>query len=387
MTKEERILKLNSVFSPMAPIKRQDFFSGRINQLNLICDAINEEGQHAILYGERGVGKTSLANIMTDSLTNVYPIKLTCSREDKFVSLWKNVFDQIQYSTTTTGIGFKPQEINEIINLGSYLNPNSPSFSKDILNLLRPYTYKFLFIFDEFDNVEDSKTRESFADLIKSFSDNNINSTIVLVGIADDVESLIGNHQSLERCLKQVKMPRMSDKESGEIIDKGLHEVQISIDSRLRAKIIEFSSGFPHYIHLLCKYGAKEIIENEKFDFSVGYFNIALKKGIENTAEQLKSSFRKAIVGSTSKWQDVLYACAQSTLDEFNLFSIPEILKQYNKIVAKDLKAGSISYNLAQLCLIERGKILEKFGKGIHTRYRFTNPMMRAYVKLKINSK
>ena len=140
--------------------------------------------------------------------------------------------------------------------------------------------------------------------MIKSFSDNITNSSIVLVGIADDIESLIGNHQSLERCLKQIKMPRMSKKECEEIIDNGLNELDIKISPKIKDKIIEFASGFPHYVHLLCKFGAKEIIENNKFEFSQGYLNIAIKKGIENTNEQLKSSFRKGVVG-TQKWQDV----------------------------------------------------------------------------------
>jgi len=45
------------------------------NQLEKVMDAINEDGQHAILYGERGVGKTSLANIMSTSYTNLFPVK------------------------------------------------------------------------------------------------------------------------------------------------------------------------------------------------------------------------------------------------------------------------------------------------------------------------
>src|SRR5690606_8272481 len=135
-----------------------------------------------------------------------------------------------------------------------------------------------------------------FADLIKSMSDNNTNSTIVLVGISDSIENLIGNHQSLERCLKQVKMPKMKDDECEEIIINGLNKLGIGIDNKVKEKIIEFSSGFPHYVHLLCKYGAKEIIENEKRIFSDPYLSIAISLGIENTSEQLRISYRKAIL-------------------------------------------------------------------------------------------
>ena len=71
MNKEERLQILNKVFTPTAPIQQKEFFIGRLKELNHIVNAINEKGQHAILYGERGVGKTSLANIMTTKITNI----------------------------------------------------------------------------------------------------------------------------------------------------------------------------------------------------------------------------------------------------------------------------------------------------------------------------
>jgi Cdc6-like AAA superfamily ATPase len=389
MLQKERLTVLKSVFSPTAPIKKQDFFAGRISQLEKVCDAVNEEGQHAIVYGERGVGKTSLANIISESLTNLYPIKITCNKKDTFTSIWEKTFNKIQFSKTTDGLGFNAPIKKTVVNLGNSLNTKSTTFQFDILNQLNSInSVKFLFVFDEFDNIIDKETRESFADLIKSFSDNNTNTTIVLVGIADDIESLIGEHQSLERCLKQIKMPRMTDTESLEIMEKGMPRLEIVISEKIKKEIVEFASGFPHYVHLLCKYGAKEIIENNKTEFSKAYLDIAIKKGIENTNEQLKSSYRKAaITSSTSyKWINVLYACASSQLDNYNCFEKADILKNYNRITGKSVKGDSISYNLKQLCALERGNVIKKIGKGLNSRYRFTNPMMRAFIKLKIKS-
>lgn len=371
----------------MAPIKKEEFFRGRITQLEKICNAINEEGQHAILFGERGVGKTSLANIMTDSITNVYPIKVTCNRSDNFRTLWKQAFRDVQFSTTTKGIGFNPEDKQSIINLGTSLDEKSNTFASDVIRLINQFaTSKFLFIFDEFDNITDKETRRTFADAIKAFSDNNTNTTVVLVGIADDVETLIGNHLSLERCLKQIRMPRMSSEESREIIDKGLKTLQIEISPLLRDKIVGFSSGFPHYIHLLCKFGCEQIIEEDRNEFTDIDLDIAINKGIENTNEQLKSAYRKAIIGlsTTNKWKDVLFSCAKADLDEFNCFSISSILAAYSKQTGKTVKGNSIAYNLNQLCYKERGMILEKIDTGLNTRYRFSNPMMMAYIKLMI---
>ena len=389
MTKEEKLTKLNIVFSPTAPIKQKDFFFGRIQQLRKIVDAINEPGQHAILFGERGVGKTSLANIMESSILNVYPVKVTCSKEDRFKSLWQQAFNKIQYTTTIKGIGFNPQDKQRIVNLGKTFSVIDKVLPFDIVSFLNNFnSIKFLFIFDEFDNISDKSTRSSFADLIKSFSDNVSNSTVVIVGISDNVEDLIGNHQSLERCLKQVKMPRMSAEESSEIIINGLSALEINIKDKVKDQIIEFSSGFPHYVHLLCKYGAREIIENDKNEYNAEYLRIAIKIGIENSNEQLRSSYQKAITdtNSNSKWKFVLHACALAYVDQFDCFSVSQVLEKYNLLTGKTVKGGNISYNLNQLCFTERGEVLRKMGKGVNTRYRFVNPMMKAFVKLKINS-
>lgn len=327
---------------------------------------------------------------MTKSITQIYPIKITCDRSDTFKSLWERAFDEIKFSTTTTGVGFTPSIKTQIITMGNQLRSLAVVRPSNIVNLLNSFgDFRTVFIFDEFDNVVNEKTKSSFADLIKSMSDNNKNSTVILVGIADSIESLIGNHQSLERCMKQVKMPRMRKEESEEIIDNGLRRLGLKIDKEVKNSIVEFSSGFPHYVHLLCEIGCKELIKNDKITFSDSYLLIAIRIGIENTSEQLRLSFRKAILTSNTslKWKNLLYACANSDVDEFNAFTVTEVVNQYNKITGGDLKnSSSLNYNLNQLLTENRGEILTKLGKGMSTRYTFKNPMMRAFVKLKIHS-
>ena len=260
----------------------------------------------------------------------------------------------------------------------------------NVVTLLNSFgdDFKLLFIFDEFDNVSKEKTRALFADLIKSLSDNNVNSTIIIVGIADNVESLVGGHQSLERCLKQVKMPRMKKEELEEIITSGLQKLDMAIDEKIKKQIVDFSSGFPHYVHLLCEHGCKELIKNDKKYFVDEYLLIAIKSGVENTSEQLRASFKKAVLtsNSSSKWRDLIFACANSDVDEFNTFTASEVVKQYNKRTkGRKVINSNINYNLNQLLTSNRGEILVKLGKGQSTCYTFKNPMMKAFIKLRIH--
>jgi hypothetical protein len=41
------------VFSPGAPIDESDLFAGRVEQLRDLINAVNQRGQHAIIFGER----------------------------------------------------------------------------------------------------------------------------------------------------------------------------------------------------------------------------------------------------------------------------------------------------------------------------------------------
>ena len=65
---QERNSVVAEVFTPATPIDRVDLFAGRAIQRSQVIDAVFRPGTHAILYGERGVGKTSLASVLAELL-------------------------------------------------------------------------------------------------------------------------------------------------------------------------------------------------------------------------------------------------------------------------------------------------------------------------------
>lgn len=135
--------------------------------------------------------------------------------------------------------------------------------SIDIQNKLEQVKSNLLFLFDEFDSVSVREVQVAFADTIKALSDNAPHVTIGIVGIAENVDHLIGKHASLERCVKQVEMPRMSKSELAEIIRKGVGLLEMTVGLEVTTQIVNFSSGFPHFTHLLAKFAAKRaILEN-----------------------------------------------------------------------------------------------------------------------------
>ena len=88
--------RVSEVFTPATPISEQELFAGRAGQIDKAIDAINQRGQHAVVYGERGVGKTSLANVLSSRLVSrsgeqaIAP-RVNCDATDDFSSLWRKV--------------------------------------------------------------------------------------------------------------------------------------------------------------------------------------------------------------------------------------------------------------------------------------------------------
>src|ERR1039457_6340836 len=87
-----------NVFGPSAPINKLSLFAGRLVQMGKLRDAINSRGCHAILFGDRGVGKTSLASILKElfaKIPSMQIVKTNCVESDDFQNAWRKALSEI----------------------------------------------------------------------------------------------------------------------------------------------------------------------------------------------------------------------------------------------------------------------------------------------------
>ncbi|MCX6828609.1 MAG: ATP-binding protein [candidate division Zixibacteria bacterium] len=387
--RQEKLSRLANVFSPTAPIISSNLFFGRLDHLNQILEAAKERGQHVVLYGERGVGKTSLANIIESRFSKVLIAKVTCNRNETYDNIWRKILKKISFIQKSTGIGFEVVESEKKVQLDLFLDGRNEVKPDDIADIFEYVKNPIIFIFDEFDSMQSPQIRTRFTDTIKALSDNASNVTIIIVGIAESVTELIGEHPSIERCLKQVKLPRMSDAELGEIIDNGLRVLEMSVHPLIRSKIIRFSQGFPHYTHLLAKYAGKIAIESGASVIDDIHFDAAVSDAIDNVQESVRSDFQKAILTSKerSMFENVIYACALASGDEYGTFRALDLALPLQKLTGKPVGLNAYIYNLGKLCQEERGAIIQKIGQVKRYRYRFRNPLLKAFVTLRLYQK
>src|SRR5215203_4562332 len=99
----ERMAQVARAFSPSAPIDRRAF-AGRVSQINDVINACMQRGQHVVIFGERGAGKTSLANSLVHMLGSRFATpacgSINCDQTTTFASLWRAIFSEISVSRT-----------------------------------------------------------------------------------------------------------------------------------------------------------------------------------------------------------------------------------------------------------------------------------------------
>ena len=255
---ERRLMLVSKAFSPASPITRRDLFSGRVEQMNRLTDITSQRGQHALVYGERGVGKTSLCKVVMQACLDAgeLAVYFTCSSGDTFEKIWRSAMGELTFTVKTTGFGFNQQDKERIITLAEMLPKSAlPDDIRRVLAAIAESAHVTIFV-DEFDRPVQTKTQTKFADLVKILSDQGIDVTLVLVGVASAVGELIGEHESIGRSLVQISMPTMSRDECSAIVRAGMKSAEMTVDEGFVERVVEIAQGFPHYVHLLAQHGA-----------------------------------------------------------------------------------------------------------------------------------
>jgi Cdc6-like AAA superfamily ATPase len=361
--KMQRIALVSQAFTPSAPIDDLDLFAGRNAQAQEVIGAITQKGQHAAVYGERGVGKTSLANVLTDlfkapALSSLVSVKVNCQTDDDFSSLWRGVFRELDIDGSPR---LAPEDVR-------FKLANTPSPA--------------LIVVDELDRLENDSALTSLADTVKALSDHAVSSTLVLVGVAQSVAELIGEHQSIARALVRVHMPRMSRPELREILEKGCSRAELSAQAAAIDEITLLSRGLPHFAHLLGFHAGTQAVINDRREVAVSDVKIALPRAVKNHI--VESDYHKAVHSShgDALYASVLMACALASQDQFGYFTAGAVREPLQVITGRYIDIPAFARHLSQFLEVSRGSVLQRTGSPRRYLYRFSDPILQTYVVL-----
>jgi Cdc6-like AAA superfamily ATPase len=363
LPKIQRIARVARAFTPGAPIDSLALFHGRWMQIQDVVSASAQRGYHVALYGERGVGKTSLANVLAEifeipDLPAFRTAFVTCNTESTYETVWRDIYRELDLEARQ---GIAPEDVR--FDLGR-LEPPA------------------LIVIDELDRLVDDDSLTLLADTIKTLSDHVVQSTLVLVGVAHSVDELIGEHASIVRNLQQVEMPRMSPDELSEILANGFEACAITAASDAIDKIVLLSEGLPHYTHLLALHAAQRVVQDDRSHVTLADVDAAIEPAIAR--HTIRSDYVQATRSTRTGalYEQVLLACALTPKSELGSFTAGAIREPLRVVSRRRLDIPQFARHLAAFLEPERGSVLHREGASRHYFYRFADPLLERYVVL-----
>ncbi|MEA2818756.1 MAG: hypothetical protein QOJ86_760 [Bradyrhizobium sp.] len=367
------------LFTPSTPIAVAEFFSGRKKEIGQLFEAIAERGRHAMVYGERGVGKTSLSQVvplmLPKRISRVHHLRKAVDPKDNFDSIWRKVFRDMRV------------ESGPELERGAYVvdgYENREITPDDVIRELGNFGHNDvpIIVIDEFNEVRDPATPRLMANAIKGLSDSGVNATVIVVGVADDVNELIAGHESISRCCEEVLMPRMGQHELREVIDSRIARLGMHIEMPAKWKIVNLSAGMPTFVHGLGKYSCYAAIDRRRMTISEKDVDSAIDTVLDSSQQSLKQAFEKAIKSNqpTAKFREVLIACALAKTDDSGFFTQTAVRSPLSQMLGREMEIGHLRPQLHELIEVRRGGVIERIGEERGFRYRFADPAMQPYV-------
>jgi Cdc6-like AAA superfamily ATPase len=358
-----RIARVARAFTPGAPIDSLALFRGRWPQIQDVISATAQRGYHVALYGERGVGKTSLANVLAEvfampDLPEFQSAFVTCNSESTYESVWRDIYRELAITGEEEIV---PEDVRfELGRLGT------PA----------------LIVIDELDRLSDAPSLTLLADTIKTLSDHVVPSTIVLVGVAHSLAGLIGEHASIVRNLQQVEMPRMSPGELREILTNGFAACELDVQEDAIEKIVRLSEGLPHYTHLLGLHAGQRVVQDDRHAVRLADVDAAIGPAIAR--HTIRSDYVQATRSTRAGtlYEQVLLACALAPKNELGSFTAGSVREPLKIITRRKLDIPAFARHLAQFVEPERGAVLRREGEPRHYFYRFAEPLLEPYIVL-----
>jgi Cdc6-like AAA superfamily ATPase len=428
---------LLDAFRPGKELDDPTLFAGRPVQVVQLAHALHVDGSCPVIYGDRGLGKSSLAlqleriargdTVLLDAQAETNTDRLPPDADLIDVELLRHAADWVLneedtyltfYVACTNATPDTETLLRRVAN--ALMNPDIERFSQPseglierktsmrlsfkmfstetsrtyrptleqsdenstiedmVLRLARELTNKYqrrvLVIIDEFDIVEDSSGLAAF---LKVASSSDLK--FVLVGIADSVSGLLTDHRSLERTIVPVEVPKMSIDELQQIIYRAgtrlrLNGIQIDFEPRARRSVAELADGSPWYAHLLGQ--SALMIAHQQDLTSVNVIHVASASRSLNRnrfAQQFSDLYCRAVRDSRSREQVL------RTLALFPERNIPTALAYR---AARRLGVSNPSSYVRNLCDPNYGAVVSRPLSTNRGFLRFNDGLFKIYARI-----
>ena len=170
------------------PVMAPERLAGRRAELAALIDAIELQRAHVVIFGERGIGKTSLVHVFSEVARDAGYLVLygSCGVEARFDEMFRAFASRVPLLYHRS-ISPTEAEAEHGRSFGQLL-PSEPATPRDYGELFADVVgTRLVLVLDEYDRVRDANFRRDVAELIKNLSDRAARAQLILTGVAADL--------------------------------------------------------------------------------------------------------------------------------------------------------------------------------------------------------
>lgn len=258
-------LALADALSASQPVTSRERFAGRQDVLGSLIAAIEQQRAHVVLYGERGIGKTSLVHVFAETAREARYLVLygSCGVEARFDDMFRTFASEIPL-LYHSGVSPTADETEHNRSFADLLDPGHVD-PRELADLFQKIVgTRVLLVLDEYDRVSDPAFRRNVAELIKNLSDRAARVQLVLTGVASNLDELIGFTPSIRRNIVGLAVGPMAEGEIREILRRAEDATGLLFAPDARQLIIRMSGGSPYFARLLGNRAAGRALDDKR---------------------------------------------------------------------------------------------------------------------------
>ena len=281
-------VKLRAFLTPSQPVTSPKAFAGRSKLMKRVIGAIEDERLHIVLYGSRGMGKTSLLHVLTQLAREARYIVLygSCSSETGFTDMFRGLLADIPMRYH----GGHRAEAGAPAAGGNFagLLPEGKLTAREVTDLLCKISgTRVLIILDEFDRAHSPDFRRTVADLIKGLSDRSARAQLVIGGVGSNVNELIEHIPSIQRNIIGVQVPPMAGTEVRQLLKMTQEQVGVGFDEGAADLVVELAGGWPYVASLLAHHASLIALGEGRMEVSRDDVELAIVRGRDDVTSRL----------------------------------------------------------------------------------------------------
>jgi hypothetical protein len=311
----ERVrLKLRSILTPSQPVMEPRAFAGRRNVLGQVIRAVEDQRLHVVLYGSRGMGKTSLLHVLTQRARDArYRVVYgSCGVGTTFSGLFRSLCADIplRYHPSFRP-GFGDNDGGQTL---ASLLPDGELSARQIADVLGPLVgTRILMIVDEFDRSGSGDFREKVADLIKNLSDRAARVQLVIAGVGTNLAELIEHIPSIQRNIIGIQIPLMSEAEVRHLLQLAQRHAGIAFSDEASDLVVRTARGWPYVASLIAHHAALAAVGHRDVTVGLADAEDAVRQASDEVAGRLgRGILREVAAAESAAGGDCLESAAKA---------------------------------------------------------------------------